>query len=747
VTEEELKERKEIIHDFINEARDMLDNAEPQIIELEKKASGSSSIDQALINSIFRLFHSLKGTSSFLDLHTVTSVTHEAETLLDMFRKGKASVKPAHVDLMCKTNDFIRKIFDSLETTLTDADFEEDSEGIKKMLHDAIEAESGLAPAVPESTEIKNIAPANPAGVTVDITPDMIKMFVDQSIEAFEDAEKSILAIEKNPDDIESAVSAFRALHSLKGNAGFFGYTDIEQVAHAAEGVLDKIRNKEKKANTMIITSILRVLDVLRERVKNISRGITEEIGGRKEIIRILNALSDNVPGMFGILRSARAAKKAAVESKNVPAAVPVLTESLKAVPAEKAQAAVEEAKSAAKGYDEKQQAIRVDVGKIDILLDLVGELVISQAMVANNPDLNGMKLARFEKAIMQHDKIVRELQELSMAMRMIPLAGTFQKMVRLVRDLEHKLGKKVNLEITGEGTEVDKTIIEQIADPLVHLIRNAADHGIESPEDRVKAGKSAAGTIRLDAKHSAGEVLITVSDDGKGLYRDVLISKAIEKGILTKEQADAMTEQEVFKLIFRAGFSTADAVSNISGRGVGMDVVVRNIESLRGKVDIKSVPGEGTTFTVHIPLTLAIIDGMLIRVGKDIYIVPMNSIRDSFKADAGMITHLPHGGEIVRVRGELLPVLRLHNAYKLKPDFVKLTDGILMIVESEEKRCCLFVDDILGQQQIVIKGLSSYLGRINGISGCSILGDGNISLIIDVPDLLKSVAKTVAVA
>lgn len=765
MTEEELIERREIITDFINESRDMLDSAEPKIIEMEKKAQASGSIDMDILNTVFRLFHSFKGTSSFLDLPTVVNVTHEAETLLDIFRKGKAEVKSEYVDLMMRSTDFLRRILDTIEQTLFDAGYEQEAKDIINALQEAIKKLGGPAPKTDtvkkeepaKKEEKKEEAKQEAAEIKVDITPDMVKMFVEQSYESLDEAEKSLLEMEKSPGNNEAAVKAFRGLHSIKGNAGFFGFADIEQIAHAEENVLDKIRSGEKKAVTMIITSGLRVMDVLRDRVKSISEGSSEEIGGKKEIIRILNALSDNVPDMWAVKKNVtRAVKPAAQETapeaaqttpdhgKEAEADVSKAADhdaEPEAAPAAKAAAQLKNEQPAAEqaGQGVKQQAIRVDVEKIDALLDIVGELVISGVMVADNQDLKGLQLEHFEKAIMRHNKIIKDLQEVSMSMRMIPIAQTFQKMIRLVRDLEHKLGKKIDLQIAGEDTEVDKTIIEQISDPLVHMIRNAADHGIESPAERQAAGKPETGVVRLEAKHSAGEVLIIISDDGKGMSREKLLKKGIEKGLITQQQAAAMTDPEAYKLVYRAGFSTAEQVTNVSGRGVGMDVVMRNIEALRGKVDIKSKYGEGTTFIIHIPLTLAIIDGMVINVGAHNYILPLNSIRHSFKAEPGQITALPDGSEMVNIKGELLPVLRLHRIYNVKPRYENLCDGILMKIESDESKCLLFVDEIIGQQQIVIKGLSGYLGHLQGVSGCSILGDGDISLILDAAELIKA--------
>jgi len=358
---------------------------------------------------------------------------------------------------------------------------------------------------------------------------------------------------------------------------------------------------------------------------------------------------------------------------------------------------------------------------------------------VASNPDLRGLQLPRFEKAVLQLDKITRNIQEVALSMRMIPIAQTFLKMERLVRDLSVKAQKKINLQIVGEETEVDKTIIEQISDPLVHLIRNSVDHGLESLEERRAAGKSETGHIKLEAKHSAGEVWITVEDDGKGLDRAKILKKAVEKGLVDEDAAPGMKDEDVWKLIFEPGFSTAEKVSSISGRGVGMDVVKKNIEKMRGKIDIRTRSGQGSMMVLRIPLTLAIIEGMVIRVGGSRYTIPINSICESIKPKQEQITVNPDGMEIVRIRGELLPVIRLHELYDTTADYEKLTDGLLIIVENNEKKCCLFADELIGQQQIVIKGLSGYLGHVQGVSGCAILGDGDISLILDIGDLINA--------
>ncbi len=356
--------------------------------------------------------------------------------------------------------------------------------------------------------------------------------------------------------------------------------------------------------------------------------------------------------------------------------------------------------------------------------------------MVTNNPEVKKLQIESFEKSAMHLNKIIRGIQEVGMAMRMVPLAATFRKMTRLVRDLSIKAGKKIELEIIGDETEVDKTIIEEISDPLVHIIRNSADHGLETPEERKAAGKPETGLIRLEAKNSVGEVFIIIQDDGRGLNTEKILKKAIERGLADKDKN--YKDEDIWKFIFEPGFSTADKVSNISGRGVGMDVVRRNIEKLRGKIDIRSKPGEGSIMIIRIPLTLAIIDGMVVRVGKNFYTIPITSVVEAFQPQKGQITVSPDGQELARVRESLYPIIRLHSFYNVSSDYTELNNGILVIVENDSKHFCLFVDELVGQQQIVVKNLSTYIGAVRGVSGCAILGDGDISMILDIANMVS---------
>jgi two-component system chemotaxis sensor kinase CheA len=385
-----------------------------------------------------------------------------------------------------------------------------------------------------------------------------------------------------------------------------------------------------------------------------------------------------------------------------------------------------------------KQSIISVQLNKLDQLLDLVGELVISEAMVTNNPDLADIQgLDNFSKAARQHRKVINELQDIVMSIRMVPLAGTFQKMNRIVRDMSKILGKQIDLQIHGEETEVDKNIIEHLSDPIMHLIRNAIDHGIEPAEERIARGKPAAGKIQLEAKSEGGDVWITVRDDGGGLDREKILTKALEHGLINKMEAE-LSDQEIYEFILLPGFSTNTEVTEFSGRGVGMDVVAQNIEEIGGSVYVDSKLNIGTVISLKIPLTLAIIDGMGIRVGSSIYTVPITSIRESFKAKEGEVFTDPDGMEMIMVRGECLSILRLHKIYKIETTVTEIHNGIVMIVETDNRSVCLFADELIGEQQVVVKALPKYLKRIKGIGGCTLLGDGRSSLILDIAGLIN---------
>jgi two-component system chemotaxis sensor kinase CheA len=384
------------------------------------------------------------------------------------------------------------------------------------------------------------------------------------------------------------------------------------------------------------------------------------------------------------------------------------------------------------------QNIISVNVEKLDKLMDMVGELVITEAMVTQNPEITCFEVESFEKSSRQLHKITAELQDMVMSIRMIPLATTFMKMHRIVRDMNKKLEKNVVLEVIGEETEVDKNIIEKISDPLMHIIRNAIDHGIEDKTTRINKGKTAEGVITLEAKNSGSDVLVIIGDDGRGLNREAIYNKAKKQGLVHRN-LEEMSDSEIFNIILAPGFSTNDQVTEFSGRGVGMDVVCRNIESIGGTILIDSQEDEGTTITLKIPLTLAIIEGMNIKVGQSRFTIPIVAIQESFRAKSKAIIQDNEGNEMIMVRGLCYPILRLHQFYSIETDITAFEQGILIMVEEDGKSCCVFADELLGQQQVVVKSLPEYIKKykkIKGLAGCTLLGDGSISLILDVRQL-----------
>ncbi len=375
-----------------------------------------------------------------------------------------------------------------------------------------------------------------------------------------------------------------------------------------------------------------------------------------------------------------------------------------------------------------------MDTGKLDYLVEMVGELVIAQSLIQHDPDIAALHSARLTRNLGQLTRITADVQRVAMAMRMIPVGQLFGRMVGLVRDLARKSGKQANLELSGEDTELDRNMVEELADPLMHMIRNAVDHGAEPPEARVACGKSPIARIDLKAYHKGGFINIEISDDGRGLVREKILAKAQQRGLVSG--GEHLSDQEVFSFIFEPGFSTAEKITDVSGRGVGMDVVRKQIVKLRGRIDIASRPGHGSTFIIKLPLTMAIIEGLVVAVGAQRYIVPIFTVKEMFRPAPGSITSIPDGGEMVLVRGSLLPILRLHRRFGVVPTSEEASEGVLIVVETARKTFCIQVDELIGKQEVVIKSLGETFKDVTGVAGGSILGDGRVGLILDVEGL-----------
>lgn len=386
----------------------------------------------------------------------------------------------------------------------------------------------------------------------------------------------------------------------------------------------------------------------------------------------------------------------------------------------------------------QKHSYISVNVQKLDKLMDMVGEIVISESMVTMNPEVTMLNIESFQKASQHLRKMISDLQDMVMSVRMVPLSATFQKMNRIVRDMSKKLDKEVQLEMIGEDTEVDKNIIENISDPLMHLIRNSIDHGLETPEERRNKGKSETGKVVLEARNAGGEVIISVRDDGKGLDKSKIYEKAYSNKLTNKSESE-LSEKEIFSFIYQPGFSMKENITEFSGRGVGMDVVSKNIEKIGGIVETESKKDVGTTINLKIPLTLAIMDGMIVTVGYSSYIIPTIAIKESFKPKENEVITDPEGNEIILIRGKCYPVIRLHRKFGTQTNITSMPEGIIIMVEDENVSACLFADVLVGEQQVVVKPLPNYLKKVNGLAGCTLLGDGSISLIIDIAALASN--------
>jgi len=739
----------EIIHEFATESRDMIEQLEPAIIEL-----GQNS-DSETINSIFRLFHSMKGSAGFLEFDHMTRVAHAAENLLDLIRNGEIELVPNHVTLLCAACDFAKEALDMVESDYNDDAMVAPADDISEQLHQAIELAKGGGEVQAETVE-ENSTPSVDEQPTSDsdfpemeITDEMRLSFVQEGNELLQNTEQGLLSWGENQDDKEFIGDIFRNIHSFKGNCGFFGFSQIEKISHQMENILDRIKSGSKLAVDNPADQLLASLDVLQKAVNNISDGKDDTVENLDQHVNDLQALIAPLLGDFLVEEGVKEESVSkAVETQKKPVGE-ILVEQGTASSEQvnnalkKQQDTIQKAKAAAKPVARtktpaKRQDIRVELGKLDSLINLIGELVIAENMLIHNPDLKGLELENFNKAGQHMSKLVRELQEMAMTIRMIPVSGLFRRMIRLVHDISVKAGKKVELELIGEETEMDKTVIETITDPLVHLLRNSLDHGLEPPDERLAAGKNEKGTVKLSARHEEGEVWVTIEDDGRGLNKEKILEKAISKGLIEGDGSD-LTDKQINNMIFAPGFSTAAQITDISGRGVGMDVVKKNLEKIKGKIDVYSTPGQGSKIILRIPLTLAIIDGMIVRVGTASCIVPTLSMLEAFRPVAEQITTTPDGEELAKVRENFLPIIRLYEILGKEPDSSKLEDGILIVLEYQETRFCLFIDEILGQQQTVIKGLSNFIGNVPGVSGCTILGDGNVCLILDVGTLVDS--------
>lgn len=691
---------------YLFEANDLLEHLDEILLNCEK----ANTFDTDSINEIFRIMHTIKGSSAMMQFSSLTTISHKAEDLFYYVREN--GIKPQFIqelfDLMFKSSDFIKdeisKVENNESLTTDIGTFESEiNDFLKKISGELQEKQESPAPAAPKAAAASpETAPAVPtAAPDASAEPAPAPAVKAETVgkdgaASGKDYPYAVCVHFEDGTEMEN----LRALMLVQQISDVYSYIDYEP---------KDIETNRRSADVIIQNGFLiRFVD---------------EVGMQKAVQIIENFVYTK---NYTVVN-----QKADVQEKSA-------EEQIANEKAENPQENV-----AANHTAVKQNLINVNLVKLDNLMDLMGEIVITESMVTSVPSAQNEGLDNsFTKASRQLRKLTDELQEIVMSIRMVPISGVFQKMNRIVRDMSKKLDKDVELVTVGEDTEVDKTIIDNIGDPIMHLVRNSMDHGIETKEERARSGKSPKGKVTLSAQNTGGEILISVQDDGGGINRKAVLEKAKRQGMLKKPEKD-YTPREIYSFLLMPGFSTNEVVTEYSGRGVGMDVVKKNVEKIGGDVTIDSVEGKGTKTLFKIPLTLAIVNGMKIAVGDSVFTIPINNIKQLFKANNSSLLRDTNGNEIIMVRNQYFPVIRLHNTFNIDTQVKDIEDGIVVLVENHEKAYCIFADNLLGEVQVVVKSLPVYLNQFNvkdtGIAGCAVLGDGSITLILDIVNLYNN--------
>ena len=712
---------------FFDEAAEHLAVVEDGLLALEQHSE-----DRDLLNKIFRSAHSIKGGSGMFGFNAVAQFTHKMETLLDLLRNGQKALSPAIADLLLKATDCLKTLIESAKTgSAVD-------EATVQRLTDELAAESaggsqqqkaGAGEPKPIQTQARQEVQTYRIAWT---PPDWL----------FQRGLDPLQVLRELRDlgsltEVAIDLSRLPSLDDIDPEKCYLSW-QMRLTTGKDQKVVEAVFEFVREDSTLTIEAV---------REKEVGGKSDEEKASGESIVHphpsplILDADGEDPKPLGQILVEDGAVSPAVLDQalaqqKRVGE---ILVEQKAVTPQQVEQALQKQKQQEAATHAKKTDtaSIRVDTGKIDKLINLVGELVITQSMLSDLGSRFEMRqLPVLLERVAQLEQNTREIQERVMGIRMLPIGTAFSRFPRLVRDLSAKAGKKIQLVLSGEETELDKTVIESIGDPLTHLVRNSADHGLEAPDERLDNNKPEVGTIRLNAFHEGGSICITVEDDGRGLNRDKILAKAIKQGLIGENEK--LMDDQIWPLIFKPGFSTAEKITDVSGRGVGMDVVKRNIESLGGTVTIKTEQEKGTTFTLKLPLTLAIIEGMTVRIGQETYIVPLLSILESIQPKEGVVKTVVGKGELINVRGTYLPVIRLYEVFALKPEHTLPAKAILLILETEGERVAVMVDEILGQQQVVIKSMEQNFRKVEGVAGATILGDGTVGFILDVRGLLE---------
>lgn len=688
-----------------------------QLDEILLRTEQANAFESDDIKEIFRIMHTIKGSSAMMGFDNLSVLAHKAEDMFFVIRENPDVITDVSFvyDLVFQVSDSYKAQIEAIQNNIggeyEQMDFDELT---SKLIHarDKLNSEaSGESPSADTGAGESSGAPAAPAAGSDKVS---VRVFFEDGCQM-------------------ENLRAFLLINTIREECSFLQFypEDVETNSESSKEIVEHgflITFSANDDRDYILKQIETALNVQSYEV------VTGEAKPAAAEPEPEAPKAEIPPEPVQQLQTEkhRPAPEKAPEKPKAPSDQSI----------EKAQAAVAVAQQAANGGSaQKQSLISVNLAKLDALHDIVGEIITTESMVISNPDLEGLELESFNKAARDLKKLTGELQDTVMSIRMVPLAGVFQKMNRIVRDMRKKLNKDVDFVLEGEDTEVDKSIVDSLQDPLMHLVRNCMDHGIEDDvQDRIYAGKPEKGTLRLTAQNASGEVIITVSDDGAGIDPDKIMDKARRMNMLTKPESE-YTEKEIQNLILLPGFSTNEQVTEFSGRGVGMDVVKANIEKCNGTIIVDSKKGVGTNFIIKIPLTLAIIDGMEITVGGLVFTVPISTIRESFKVEPEQILRDTGGNEMIMIRGVCYPILRMHEKFGIDTEVINLEDGILLLVETDNKSVCIFADRLIGEQQVVVKPFPKYLSRYNikgeGLSGCTIMGDGSISLIVDTNTLI----------
>ncbi len=677
---------------YLEESYEGLDLMETELLNLPPGFP-----DNEKINEIFRAAHSIKGGSGTFGFTEIAGFTHVLETLLDEMRDGQRDVTQKSIEVMLAAVDILRDMLTKLQNR---EPIDEDKAGEVQAQLEAI-----LGVSSPDSPEL----PSEEAAENVPVGEEVWKISVVP--------EPELIQTGNEPIRIFRELTTLGKLEIIANDDGLPEVDDLNP-----ENIFI-IWNLELTGEGIALEDVKEVFEWIDGdgATVTITEPEKQEIISTEKVTSVVEKVKPSVKSSVKLKKNDKSAKK----SKSAVAS-----------------------KDSAKPAPKQEGSIRVELNKIDQMVNLVGELVITQSMLSQfgenaeeslqgNQEISTDWVDRLKEGLSHLERHTRDLQESVMNIRMLPVSFAFNRMPRIVHDVGQKLGKQIELIMEGEGTELDKTMLEALTDPLVHIVRNSIDHGIEMPDVRLAAGKPEKGTVKMAAFHQGGNILIQITDDGAGIDAEVIRNKAIEKGVIDEDQN--LSHDEIINLIFHAGFSTAEVVSDVSGRGVGMDVVRRNIKGLGGSVEIQTEKGKGSVFTIRLPLTLAILDGQLASVGSETYVFPLVSIIESIQVDKNMVKSVASNTELYKLRNSYIPVIRLHEKLGIKDAKTNLEDGLLVVVEDNGKRAGVFVDDLLGQQQVVIKSLETNFMKINSIAGATILGDGTISLILDVSDTVAS--------